>query len=109
LTPTPDGGMRVDPVPFPGGRPGYTWGYDGTGPSVLYCALVGCATGDLAASAHHNRWPMFFEHGDRSSQLWNYIKKQDGAFRLPWPQVVAWANQDREKITTARAKASKRR
>ncbi|MEV7817381.1 hypothetical protein AB0P05_43095 [Streptomyces flaveolus] len=40
LTPTPDGGLRIDPLPSSSGATEYTWGYPGTGPGHLYDALV---------------------------------------------------------------------
>ncbi|MDQ3763952.1 MAG: hypothetical protein M3460_20810 [Actinomycetota bacterium] len=40
LTPTPNGDMRIEPLPNPGEAPGYTWGYSGSGPATVYEALV---------------------------------------------------------------------
>ncbi|WP_432830924.1 hypothetical protein [Dactylosporangium sp. CA-092794] len=87
LTSTPDGGWRVDPVPNPGRQPGYTWGYDGTGPTTLYGALAACATGGWTASRDKNAWLTRLGHlglEDRSaSRLWDAIRATDGPLRLP--------------------------
>lgn len=100
LTPA-DGGLRVDPLPNPGSEPGYTWGYQGTGPTTFYEALVRCALRRWAFELDDNRVSLVAQYyrdpgGTRRwpSPLWKAIATTKGPIRLPWPQVVAWARAD---------------
>ncbi|WP_406080112.1 hypothetical protein [Micromonospora sp. NBC_00858] len=102
LTPRPDGHMQVDPLPNPGSEPGYTWGYSGSGPRALYRALVRSALGDWTADLDQGTWLVSLTNAWRQpegSPLWAFILKHQGALRLPWPQVVEWAQHDLKKLT----------
>ncbi|MEV0237834.1 hypothetical protein [Nonomuraea sp. NPDC050786] len=96
LTPLPEGTVRADPLPNPGGEPGYTWGYRGAGPRTLYQALVRCALGMWAS---HEDWlfRMFLNGVAERSELWKVITtaEKGAPLRLAWPRVRAWAEQDR--------------
>lgn len=94
LIPTPDGDLRVEPLPSCGGSTGYTWGYQGTGPTDLYRALV---RGALRTWEDPATWLHQFRRGEATSALWEAITSTGQAqpLRLPWPQVTAWAAEDR--------------
>jgi hypothetical protein len=99
LTPTDDGGMRVDPVPLPprSDRGAFAYGYGGGTPATTYHALLRCALGDtpeladirsLAGDRHPDGAPV--------SQLWAAVSTTKGPLRLSWPQVRLWARADRK-------------
>jgi hypothetical protein len=110
LTPTADGGLRVEPLPNPGGEPGYSWGYGGGGPTTLYEALIRCALRDWTASSRDSRWLLYLDRshtGKKSrSELWSFIYQHEGNIRLPWPQVQRWAQQDLQTVKARRAAGS---
>jgi hypothetical protein len=91
LAPTPNGDMRIEPLPNPGEAPRYTWGYSGSGPATVYHALVRCALKTWDSP----RWDL------RNSQLFAVIKNTEGALRLNWAQIQLWARADRENAGTA--------
>ncbi|GAA2911289.1 hypothetical protein [Actinoplanes cyaneus] len=101
LTPTSDGDLHVDPLPNPGGEPGYTWGYSGSGPRTLYQALVRCATGDFNADPDNRSWLADLTdswHDTTGSPLYHYLVTLDGPLRLSWPQVQQWVRADLESL-----------
>ncbi|MBQ1076394.1 hypothetical protein KBX06_25025 [Micromonospora sp. C31] len=106
LTPQPDGRMQVDPLPNPGSEPGYTWGYSGSGPRALYRALVRCALRDWTADLDQGTWLVSLTNAWRQperSPLWAFILKHQGPLRMPWPQVIDWAQQDLKTLTSRTA------
>ncbi|MFI6341368.1 hypothetical protein [Streptomyces sp. NPDC050535] len=99
LTPTPDGGLRIDPLPSSGGATEYTWGYPGTGPGQLYDALT-AATLDTWEDT--SQWlNQFFGRRSHASGLWKAIQdaKQHGPIRLHWPEIVEWTREDQAAAT----------
>lgn len=103
LTPRPDGHMQVDPLPNPGSEPGYTWGYSGSGPRALYRALVRCALHDWTADLDQGTWLVSLTNAWRKpegSPLWAFILGHQGALRLPWHQVIEWAQHDLKNLTS---------
>ncbi|WP_433412974.1 hypothetical protein ACQP1V_27450 [Microtetraspora malaysiensis] len=104
LTPTPDGELRADPLPNPGGAPRYSWGYSGTGPTTLYGALARCAFGQWHR-LDDQEWigqPWLSTRAD--SELWRLISQteQGASIRLPWPQIQAWVSDDHRRVTALR-------
>lgn len=93
LTPTPAGGLRVEPLPSSSGDTDFTWGYSGGGPTDLYRALI---RGALRIWEDPARWLWRFRQDGRSSPLWDAITTagQTQPLRLPWRQVQAWAAAD---------------
>ncbi|WP_422742494.1 hypothetical protein ACN27B_29355 [Micromonospora sp. WMMD754] len=112
LTPGPDGALLPpQPVPNPGGEPGFTFGYDGASPAVLYRALVRCALGewDAAAGDQGLRSAAGPGQGRHSgSQLWQQIVTSQGALRMPWADVQRWAHADQRTSTAGAPTASER-
>jgi hypothetical protein len=96
LTPTPDGGLRIDPLPSFGGATEYTWGYPGTGPGHLYDALAAAV---LDSWEETSQWLNRLA-GRRShrSGLWKAIQatKQHDPLRIPWPKIVQWTREDQK-------------
>ncbi|MFF0366408.1 hypothetical protein [Micromonospora sp. NPDC005087] len=95
--------MQVDPLPNPGSEPGYTWGYSGSGPRALYRALVRCALRDWTADLDQGNWLFALTKAWRQpegSPLWNFILTHQGPLRLPWPQVIEWAQHDLKTLTS---------
>lgn len=89
LTPRPDGGMTVDPVPFdPHSGPSFAYGYSGGSPWTLYTALLRCAA---PPGTSHTR---IQQTSSQDSQLWKAITSTTGSLRLSWPQVCQWAKDD---------------
>ncbi|MFH9968544.1 hypothetical protein ACH4PR_45860 [Streptomyces mirabilis] len=96
LTPTPDGGLRIDPLPSSGGATEYTWGYPGTGPGHLYDALTAAT---LDSWEDTSQWlNQFAGRRTHASGLWKAIQDtpQHEPLRLPWPKVVEWTHADRD-------------
>ncbi|MGI5292665.1 hypothetical protein ACQEVF_56470 [Nonomuraea polychroma] len=104
LTPLADGTLRADPLPNPGDKPGYTWGYTGSGPTTLYSALARCVLGTWS---NRNDWIVrSWTTGIRAhSELWHLIThtKQGASIRMPWPQVQAWIHEDHKRATAGSA------
>jgi hypothetical protein len=91
LTRTPDG-WHADPVPAPPepyGFMGFIWGYGGTGPGVLYDALLRVALDDPFGLGR-DFWP------PDDSDLWKTIITTKGPLRISWPTLVRWATHDAE-------------
>lgn len=102
LTPTGEGGMRIDPVPLPprSDRDAFAYGYGGGTPGTTYQALLRIALDDepgsqRIASVLHERRP----DGSLVSQLWKTISTTTGPLRLSWPQLRLWARADRKAAT----------
>lgn len=98
LTPTGDGGMRIDPVPLPprSDRDAFAYGYGGGTPGTTYDALLRIALDDEPGSSWitklvHDRNP----DGTSVSQIWQAISTTAGPLRLSWPQLRLWARADR--------------
>lgn len=105
LTPTPDGELRVDPLPNPGGEPGFTWGYSGSGPRTLYQALVRCVTRDWTADPDTRSWLIHLTHAwsdTTGSPLYHYLTTHEGPLRLPWGQIQEWVQADLDTLMQAK-------
>ncbi|MFE5565921.1 hypothetical protein ACFQ68_13125 [Amycolatopsis japonica] len=104
LTTTPDGRMRTDPVPLPrpGGRDAFGFGYSGGGPSFTYTALLRAAlgVGSNETSAIAKATIAAADEDEPTSQLWSTISSTSGPLRLSWPQVKLWARADRKRANT---------
>jgi hypothetical protein len=91
LTRTSDG-LRADLVPAPPDWAvfgGFTWGYGGGGPSMLYDALLRVALDD----------PLGYGKGFQpppDSELWEVITTTKGPLRIRWPDLLRWARYDAE-------------
>jgi hypothetical protein len=104
LTPTDDGQMRVEPVPFERGTgPSFGYGYDGGSPFTLYQALIRCAFGEIEEAPFtlrdvlESRPDGVNRRDEDVSHLWHAIVTAQGPLRLPWPQVQRWAHADAER------------
>ncbi|MFE2754028.1 hypothetical protein ACFXGA_18720 [Actinosynnema sp. NPDC059335] len=107
LTPDPDGRFRVDPVPLGprSGRDAHGYGYDGGTPHVTYRALLRCALGDdVDLDRTSRRLVAQRASTDRpsDSQLWHALSTTQGPLRLPWSQLVQWAQADHDRATADR-------
>ncbi|WP_344547263.1 hypothetical protein [Actinomadura fulvescens] len=79
--------VRFDPVPLPPGhRSSFAFGYGGTGPGVLYDALLRVALDDPIGLGEDFQPPP-------GSQLWSAITSK-GPLRLHWRDVRDWAHRD---------------
>jgi hypothetical protein len=95
LTPTDDGRLDVDPVPFERGTgPSFRYGYRGGSPSTLYQALIRCAFDGIEEAPFALRDVTDDFKAGGVSQLWNTIVTTEGPLRLPWPRVKLWARAD---------------
>jgi hypothetical protein len=99
LTPTDDGRLRVDPVPFEQRTvPSFRYGYRGGSPATLYQALIRCVFEQVEKAPFTLRQVTDNFSGPDVSQLWNAIATTEGPLRLPWPQVQLWARADAKKV-----------
>ena len=99
LTPTGEGGMRIDPVPLSprSDRDAFAYGYGGGTPGTTYQALLRIALDDEPGSQRITS--VLHEHhpdGSLVSQLWEAISTTTGPLRLSWPQLRLWARADRK-------------
>jgi hypothetical protein len=101
LTPTPDGQMRVDPVPMhvDPHRDAFAFGYGGGTPGTTCLAILRCALDpaiyDIIASDHLWRVIPDVAQGEDgpTNPLWAEISApRSGPLRLSWPQVQRWAH-----------------
>jgi hypothetical protein len=108
LTPTNDGGMRVDPVPVPdrtGYRHAFAYGYDGGTPAGTYTALIRCALPDQHHLVQLHDFRRVVDPADPplpSSELWDALVDTRGPLRLPWQKIQRWARADLETCAARR-------
>ena len=94
LTPTDDGCLDVDPVPFERGTgPSFRYGYHGGSPFTLYQALIRCVF-NRTEEAPFTLSEVAEDFREDASQLWDAIVTTEGPLRLPWPRVQLWARAD---------------
>lgn len=121
LTPTPNGDLRVDPVPMQDNNSGSGFGYGYTGgtPAMTCLAVMRCAVGAEAfeqftqSDGALNLWrrqDILGETG-QPSLLWQAISTTQGPLRLAWSHVQQWAEDDLERAlghSTRRRRTSQR-